>query len=316
MPFLQSFLYALPAFIVDLFPFVMLLTTWVTVAVFRRNGEWTAFLGTGLSPGRLAAPMWAMGIGVSLLFFSLGGTLVPHGLKTAREIDRPARDTQASLVKNETWFLSDPRSIWSVRVIDVDTGQMHGVRLFRLNADFSLREEWKAKTLIKNDSDPTGILRNGVLRTFNADGTMHEEAFLEKEVGPLRGNFGRLEIKPREMTSRQLQGYIREMSDAGFNVRRHLLELEARRAFPFENFVIVLLTVALAVGQMKPLAALFLSLGLGFAYGAFFSTAMSLGQGSILPAWVAAWSTNLLYFSIGLSLLLYVPRRRHTPPVS
>lgn len=316
VPFLQSFLYALPAFMVDLFPFVMLLATWVTVAVFHRHGEWTAFLGTGLSPGRLATPMLAIGIGVSLLFFSISGTLVPHGLKVAREIDHPTRDTQASLVKNETWFLSDPRSIWSVRVIDADTGQMHGVRLFRLNPDFSLREEWKAKTLKKTGSGHIGILRDGTVRTFDPDGTIHEEVFVEKEVGPLRGHFGQLEIKPREMTSRQLHDYIREMSDAGFNVRRHLIELEARRAFPFANFAIVLLTVSLAVGRMKPLPALFLSIGFGFAYGSFFSTALSMARAGIVPASIAAWSTNVLYFSCGLFLLLYVPRQRHRPPVS
>lgn len=310
LPLLRSFLYNLPAFLVDLFPFVMLLATWVTLAVFRRHGEWTAFLGTGASPVRLAAPLLAVGLAVSLLFFSLNATLVPDGLKRAREIDHPKRGDRASLVENETWFLSDPRTLWSVRMFDVETGQMYGVHLFRFTPDFSLMEEAEAKRLIrKNGPGNTGLLVEGVQRTFEPDGSVRVETFMEKEVGPLRNNFGQLEIKPKEMTSRQLQRYILEMSDAGFNVRRHAIELEARRAFPFANFLLVLLTVALAARQTSLPWVLALGLGFGIGYGPLFSAALSLGRSGVVPAWLAAWSANALYLVIALALLPHAPRQ-------
>jgi len=231
-------------------------------------------------------------------------------LKTAREIDRQTSGKQSaavSLAENRLWFLASPREIWNIRLIEADATRMHGIHIFFLGEDFSLREEVKAKTLTRDPETPkSGLLHKGVYRTFSADGTVRVEPFKERQIKLPAFDLRQLEVKPDEMTTRQLRSYIADLSAADFDMRRYSMDLAARQALPFANGVMVWLAVSLAaqVGVRRPEIAIGLALGIGYWF--VYSAALSLGRsGSLPPVW-AAWSANVIY--LGLGLFLYTRR--------
>jgi len=307
---LRYFFYRLPDLVADLFPLVMLLATLTALHLFRRSGEMTAFFAVGVSRLQFALPILMFGLGVSAVLLLLGGTLIPHALKRAREIDRATsgqRGAQVSLAENRLWFLASPREIWNIQMIEADATQMHGLHLFLLGNDFSLREEVEAKTLTRHPSNPeSGLLHHGVRRTFSADGNVRVEPFLERPVKLPAFDFRQLEMKPDEMTTRQLRSYIDELSAADFDMRRYAVDLAARQAFPFANGVMIWLAVALAAQGAARQMGIAVGLALGIGYWFVYSATLSLGRsGSLPPTW-AAWSANLIYLGVGL--ILYIRR--------
>ncbi len=303
---LRYFLYRLPDLVADLFPLVMLLATLTALHLFRRSGEMTAIAGTGVSRLQFAAPILMFGLGVSTVMLLLGGTLVPHALKTAREIDREMsgkRDAQMSLTENRVWFLASPREIWNVRMIEANATRMHGLHLFFLNEDFSLREEVEAKMLTRDPNNPkSGLLHKGVHRTFSADGNVRVEPFQERRIELPAFDLAQLEMRPDEMTTRQLRSYIDDLSAADFDMRRYVVDLAARQAFPFANGVMVWLAVSLAAQGVGRKSAIAVGLALGIGYWFVYSAGLSLGRGGTLPPTWAAWGANLIYLGVGLVL--------------
>ena len=307
---LRYFLYRLPDLVSDLFPLVMLLATLTAIHLFRRSGEMTAFFGAGISRLQFAAPILIFGLGVSAVMLLLGGTLIPHALKTAREIDRATsgkRGAEVSLAENRLWFLASPREIWNVRMIEADATRMHGLHIFLLDDDFSLREEVEAKRLTRDPENPkSGLLHKGVHRRFSADGNVRVEPFRERPVELPAFDLRQLEVKPDEMTTRQLRSYIDDLSEADFDMRRWAVDLAARQAFPFANGVMVWLAVSLAAQGVARRPGIAAGLALGIGYWFVYSAALSLGRGGSLPPTWAAWSANLIYLGVGL--ILYTRR--------
>jgi lipopolysaccharide export system permease protein len=87
------------------------------------------------------------------------------------------------------------------------------------------------------------------------------------------------------------------------------VDLQAKIAFPF--VCIILCTLALGIGVHKKLQenlALVVALGIGvaFLYWTLYSFCLSLGYGGVLPPFVAAWTTNVVFFSAGVLNLLYI----------
>jgi len=312
--FLKMMLYQMPALVSDLFPFIMLFSTLVTLRVFRHQNALTAFGSLGVSPLRLNGPILAFGLLTSLFFSFLNDAIIPRWLQAAREIQDVQVERKRSaihLAENRIWFLENARTIWNIHLVEPDKKRMRGVRIFRLRADFSLQEEIEARTLTRSArTDTVGILSHGVWRTFGADGDVRIRPFRKKLLLHLPKDFTRLAARPREMTRQQLASYTRHLTEAGLSARRYAVDLHAKGAFPFANFMMVLLAIALAAGG--PIegrsSGMVLGLSLGIAYWFVFSTLLSLGHAGTLAPWFAAWGANLLYLSMGVALLIKTRR--------
>jgi lipopolysaccharide export system permease protein len=82
--------------------------------------------------------------------------------------------------------------------------------------------------------------------------------------------------------------------------------LNAKIAFPFAGFVLCIVGTGISLRSVKK-SALALNIGAGigiaFIYWVLHSFCVSIGYGNILPAAIAAWVTNIVFFCGGLILL-------------
>lgn len=119
----------------------------------------------------------------------------------------------------------------------------------------------------------------------------------------IREGFG----APSSMPIWELPGFIRELSEAGFSARRHLLWLHSELAQPV--FMLAMLTMAagLTMGHqrgartgLRVLTAVMLGFGLYFVR----NFAMVLGENGQLPPVMAAWAPPVAAWMLAYGMLL------------
>ncbi len=91
--------------------------------------------------------------------------------------------------------------------------------------------------------------------------------------------------------------------------------LQYRLALPWTCFVVVCIAAPLGIGYSRRgvlssvAAAVFLVFSMNFLVHLF----LALGEGARVPAWIAAWTPNILFMTIGL-YLLYLRASNREPP--
>lgn len=113
------------------------------------------------------------------------------------------------------------------------------------------------------------------------------------------------------LNARQLNERIAELRMRGAaNVAAYEVEKHRRTSFPFAIPILTLLGVSMSARKMRGGIGLQVGLGilLAFAYLLFLQFSQTFATSGALPAWLAVWVPNILFFLLTLMLLLRAPR--------
>jgi lipopolysaccharide export LptBFGC system permease protein LptF len=110
------------------------------------------------------------------------------------------------------------------------------------------------------------------------------------------------------MTYSQLKRYVAQLQVGGYDVMRHMVELQRKIAFPFVTIVLTLLAVPFAVttGSRGALYGVGAAIILAIVYWLLVSVCAALGAGGLLPPMLAAWTPNILFSAAAAYLILTV----------
>jgi len=110
--------------------------------------------------------------------------------------------------------------------------------------------------------------------------------------------------KPEQMTHGDLNRLIETIRNAGENPQVYLPDLRIKEAFPFAIFFLGMLAYAMTLRLGSSGVASGISLGLlaVIFYFMFLSLGKSFAQAGALPAWLGAWSPNVLCFILSIYL--------------
>ncbi|MGB3941206.1 MAG: LPS export ABC transporter permease LptG [Candidatus Manganitrophaceae bacterium] len=309
---IQYFLYKSPRMLFDIAPLAVLLATFITLGLLSRNNEVIAFKSCGVSLFRLTTPLLLFGGFLSGFLFLMNDSLIPSTFKkskTIQQVNIEKKRPPGDLVQNKVWLRQNLRTLFNIEMIEPDRRKMHGINIYSLGNDFSLGEIVEAEALTYRDGN--WHLSNGIRRFFLPDGTVRLARF-DEEIFPMNKkpeDFKEMTLLPEETTRHHLQAYIDRLKADGLDSTRFRVDLLGRQAFPFVNFIMVLVGIPFALhdrrgGRVARGAGISLSLGL--FYWIAFSATISLGRVHILPPWIAAWGANLLFFGIGSYLFLNI----------
>jgi lipopolysaccharide export LptBFGC system permease protein LptF len=114
--------------------------------------------------------------------------------------------------------------------------------------------------------------------------------------------------EPRRMNHRQLQTYINDLRQSGYDVREHEVELHRKTAFPFVTLVMTCIAIPFAVttGRRGAMYGIGIGIALALLYWTMISVFAALGASGVMSPLLAAWAPNLLFGAAGLALLLTV----------
>jgi len=306
---LEHFAYRLPAALHDGLPIVMLVATIFLFLTLSRYHELTALKAAGVSLYRVSAPVLGVGLLVAIgagLFQELA---LPALNERGDEVDRVKIRGQAPKhlqSRQRLWVRSADTRFYRVELLNPATNDLYGVTILEVDRDFRLtgrldarRAQWTAGGWEVSE---------GAFREVSRDGKVDKVEFgctaldLKEEMD----DFLRIQKPVNTMSFRELREYITQLEAAGFQIRKYLVELYSKLSFPLVNLVMVLVAIPFAL--QSPRGGRLFGIGLAImimaGYLVVHYVALAFARADLLPPLIAAWTANVIFMGIGVSLLL------------
>ena len=121
--------------------------------------------------------------------------------------------------------------------------------------------------------------------------------------------FKKEDLQSQEMNFGQLDRYIGDLRQSGFDTMRLRVALWHKLAYPLIAVVMAVLAIpfALSMGRRGSLTGIAVAIAVALAYWVVNGLFEAMGDVNYLPAVMAAWSSDILFGLVGGYLLLRTP---------
>jgi lipopolysaccharide export system permease protein len=302
----RYYVYSIPFVLTYVVPVSLLLGTVFAMGVLARRNELTALIASGVSLTRVATPIFAFALLVSLLFVFFNDLVVSQANRKRADImrhDIEGREREDPDAKSNFRYLGAEGFVFLAQTYSHENQALYDVVVQQFDGN-TLERRIDAKNAKWNGS--RWVFHTGFERVF--DGSERVEAFDTLTVPELTetpADFAQEEIDEENMTFAELQHYIERVQRSGGEVEKYLVDLYFKLSFPFAGSIFVLIGVALASGKRKPSVAtgFGLTLVVAFVYYAFLRVGQTLGHNGVLPPVLAAQLGNIVFLIVGILML-------------
>ena len=310
----------IPQVFIILLPVSLLLSLLFALGRMSRANEIVSMLTAGVSLPRLLLPLIGMGLLTVAASMALNYSLAPHA-ELARKTfiseaqSRPGRTIQGQIFRNRT----DQRT-WFVQNFLQRSNTFNNVQVLQQDANDNIVTNYVAARAVYRPETKTWELENARVVHYDQSGNIVDEQFFPSlkiehwSETPFR--LGSANERAEFLSLPELHEYLHFNADFPATLlapfRTHL---QYRLALPWTCFVVVCIAAPLGIGYSRRgvlssvAAAVFLVFSMNFLVHLF----LALGEGYRVPAWIAAWTPNILFMAIGL-YLLYLRAANREPP--
>jgi LPS export ABC transporter permease LptG len=306
---LEHFAYRLPAALHDGLPVIVLVATIFLYLTLSRHHELTALKAAGVSLYRVSLPIVGLGIAVAIGAGLFQELVLPVLNERGEEVDRvkirgqAPRHLQSRL---RLWMRSSDSRFYRVALLHPGTNDLYGVTILDVDREFRLVRRLDAR---RAHWTPVGWeVSEGAFREIGPDGQVQTVPFTQTalDITEQMDDFIRIQKPVTSMSYLELKDYVTRLEAAGFQVRKYLVELYAKLSFPLVNLVMVLVAIPFAL--QSPRGGRLFGIGLAIAimagYLVVHYVALAFARADLLPPLLAAWTANIIFLGIGLSLFL------------
>jgi lipopolysaccharide export system permease protein len=328
---IKYYFYYTPYIIVLSLPVAMLLSSLFSLGQLAKHNELLAMKSAGISLYRILFPLFVLAFLISLVTIVFGGSIVPFTYQKMTEVKTVEIDKESkekNVLIHNIFVQGGNDRVFHLDVYNTKekTGSGVLVQQFENNR---LKEEIQAKKISWKGNG--WLFEEGIERTF-AD-SLKEPELPQESVRPESAALGEqtsiekyqtfdkllrldLKIKPEALAQRQkkpeemgyfeLSDYVKSKERSGQDVAKETTDLFFKISFPFVNFIIVLFGAPLAANPKRSGVAIgfAISLFISFVYYTLVRMGQSFGYSERLPPFFAAWSANILFFILGVILLI------------
>ena len=310
----------IPQVFIILLPVSLLLSLLFALGRMSRANEIVSMLTAGVSLPRVLLPLIGMGLLTVAASIALNYSLAPHA-ELARKTfiseaqSRPGRTIQGQIFRNRT----DLRT-WFVQNFLQRSNTFNNVQVLQQDTNDNIVTNYVAARAVYRPETKTWELENARVVHYDQSGNIVDEQFFPSlkiehwSETPFR--LGSANERAEFLSLPELREYLRFNADFPATLlapfRTHL---QYRLALPWTCFVVVCIAAPLGIGYSRRgvlssvAAAVFLVFSMNFLVHLF----LALGEGYRVPAWIAAWTPNILFMAIGL-YLLYLRAANREPP--
>ena len=302
-----------PRLIYDSTPVSVLVAVLITFGVLSKYNEITAFKACGVSLYRLAAPILVMSVFLSLSLFAFDHYYVAQAdrKQDALRNEIKGRPVQTYLNPNRKWIFGQSSRIYFYKYFDSTEKIMAGVNVYELDPkDFRLTNHISAERARWEPRLGKWIFENGWSREFTKQGERFQNFSGQATTFPQLTErpdwFLRENLQDKQMNFQQLAAYIRELQQSGVDTIALRVQYYRKFAVPMFAAIMALLSIpfAFAVGNRGAMAGVGVSFGVAIAYWSLNMLSAQVGNVSLLPAAVAAWTPDAVFSLAGLYLFL------------
>lgn len=312
LPFSRAvdfFLNSIPFVFSQIIPVGILLAILISFGMMNKHNELIALRSCGLSVYRLIKPILALGFMFTIILFFLLEAIVPVTIIKANHIWLyEVRKIQATTTTDKNIWIKSKNAIINIRHYDLVEKTIHRVTMNTFDDQFRLTSRLDAEK---------GVFLNGQwilyeileqrLDDMESGYTIlyHDTMPVELDMSPEK--LKQVTKNSSEMNIKELYEYIQTIEMEGYSSTRFLVDFHAKISFPFVCVIMVVAGIGIACkNQLKDGLPSSIAYGIGaaFLYWVLHSFCISLGYGEMLPPVIAAWSTNAIFLSIGIILLI------------
>ncbi len=309
-----------PDMLYQIAPLAVLIAALVTFGVLNRNSEIIAMKATGISLYRLVIPIVSIAAILSVSLFLFDQYYLPQANRRQEALRNTikGRPPQTVLHPERNWIFGQPRPgepgrIFYYQFFDPDRKEFANLSIFEFDpSTFQLTRRIFAARVFRDTDSNTWNFQSGWVRDMNgAEPTAFREfsqtTFSEIHEDP--GYFTKENLQSQEMNFSQLDGYIRDLRQSGFDTMRLRVALWHKLAYPLIAIVMAVLAIpfALSMGRRGSLTAIAMAIAVALAYWVVDGLFGAMGNVNYLPAALAAWSSDILFALVGGYLLLRTP---------
>jgi len=310
----------IPQVLIILLPVALLLSLLFALGRMSRANEIVSMLTAGVSLPRVLLPLIGIGLLTVAVTMALNYSLAPHA-ELARKTflseaqSRPARNIQGQVFRNRselrTWFIQNFR---------LGDNLFNNVQVLQQDANDNIVMGYVAARAYYQHQTKTWDLENVRLAYYDAAGNITNEEFRPTltiehwSETPFR--LGSANERAEFLSLPELLEYLHYNSDFPATLlapfRTHL---QYRLALPWTCLVVVCIAAPLGIGYSRRgvLSSVAAAVLLVFTMNFLVHLFLALGEGARVPAWIAAWTPNILFTVIGL-YLLYLRASNREPP--
>jgi lipopolysaccharide export system permease protein len=304
------FLCNMPFILAQIIPVAILLSVLIVFGLMKKNNEIIALKSSGVSALYLLKPVLAIGVLASIFLFIFLDTIVPVTLEKANKIWLiEVKQKRIVRSKEKNIWIKGKHRITHIKFYRPKSRSIYGITINHFDDDFHLTKRTDApKGVFKNGKWYLYDLMEQSLDFSSGETSTKFEKYREEALGFLPEDFQEVIKKPEEMRLKELYEYIKEIESEGYGATSYRVDLFAKTAFPAVCFLLCLTGTGIALTEKsREGLAVGITFGIGtaFLYWIFYSFCLSLGYGEMLPPWVAAWSTNAIFFLIGTLMIVH-----------
>jgi lipopolysaccharide export system permease protein len=306
---LRYFLFKIPLMVTQIMPPAVLMSMLLSLGILSRRNEIIALRASGVSLYQMAMPLLAVAATISVGTLAWNETVVPYCTRQyqyVNNIEIRKRTERGILNEREIWYHGGD-GFYNIDHIDARRQTLFGLTIYKTDPKFDLHTiinvasaQWINGQWVNTDAVARAVTENGAVVTEQLDPRsvlIHEtlKDFLE------------VRREAEELSYIALRQRIEDLTRKGIDAANYLVDLNLKLALPFASFVLACVAVPLAGRvQRHPSVAAILLTGLvvGFAYWVVLGLTTSLGESGVLPAAISAWASNLVFFLLGVALLL------------
>jgi lipopolysaccharide export system permease protein len=306
--FLLSLVYILlriPHYFNLLLPLASLISMLILLIMMVRNNEIIAARTSGISTISLMKPFIAFAFALIIFSFIIAEWVMPYAANAAEYLYRvkiKKEDSYVHFKNNRIWFKKD-NILSNIDFFDAKKDTITGLTIIELADDFTIKKRIDAMEGTWKDS--AWLFTTVIERTFGDNAIQSKKVYSEMK-GLIKETPAMLKVgqrNPEEMGYKDLLRYIHRLKREGHDVRRYLVDLYNKMAFPFINLIMVFVafSVGLRYTKTKHIAkGILVGVCVGVLYWFIHNICLSFGYAETFPPFFAAWLSNMLFFSLGI----------------
>jgi len=309
-----------PLMLYKLAPLAVLIGVLVTFGVLNRNSEIIAMKATGISLYRLVVPIVSIAAILAVSLFLFDEYYLPQANKRQDALRNVIKGKPAQTVTHpeQNWIFGapnkgEPGRIFYYRFFDPDRNEFANISVFEFDpSTFALTRRIFAAKAVWDSPTSSWHFQDGWQTDIEGDHINDFQQFKQTSFSEIHedpGYFNKESLQAQQMNFGQLDRYIGDLRQSGFDTMKLRVALWQKLAYPIIAVVMAVLAIpfALSMGRRGSLTGIAVAIGVALTYFVVDSLFGALGNVNYLPAALAAWSSDILFGLVGGYLLLRTP---------
>ena len=310
----------IPQVLIILLPVSLLLSLLFALGRMSRSNEIVSMLTAGVSLPRVLLPLIGVGLLTVGASMALNYSLAPHAELARRHFFSNTRGQPAALIEGQIFRNRTDARTWFVQNFRIRSNEFNTVQVLQQDEHDNIVTNYLADRAVYHPETRSWELQSAKVVHYDAAGNILDEQFYpvlninKWSETPFR--LGSANVRAEYLSLPELQEYLRFNADFPATLlapfRTHF---QYRLALPWTCLVTIWIAAPLGIGYSRRgvLAGVATAVILVFSMNFLTHLFLALGEGDRIAPWIAAWTPNLLFSTIGLYLLYLRAANREAP---